>query len=76
MASFEDAVFDALDQCGCNVENDLRANTLLKFLVEMRESAHKNRDYETFDKIGNQLQEQFGIQLKEDIRVIATKVER
>lgn len=69
MAQFENLIFKSLETERKN-GNTKTVKALLKMLVEIRESAEKNEDYEEYDSINKRLAE-IGIELVEQKRITA-----
>ena len=70
MAQFKNLIFKALESEKSNFPKSPYARALLKMLLEIRESAKKNEDYEEYDKITSDL-EKIGITLHEQMRITA-----
>lgn len=69
MAQFENLIFKALET-EKKSGNTKTVKALLKMLVEIRESAAKNEDYEEYESINKRLSE-MGIELVEQRRITA-----
>lgn len=72
MNHFEDLLIKALKENKNELGNKSGANTVLKMLIEMRESARKNEQYETYERISDLLSKEAGIKLREETRIIAS----
>lgn len=70
---FEDLIIKSLSERRDLIGEDEVTNVLVKFLVEIRESARKNENYAAYDHITNEIETKLGIQLKEETRIIAIK---
>lgn len=68
---FEDLILKTLKERKDLISSDAATKSLLKFLVEIRESARKNENYQAYEHITDELQE-MGIQLKEETRIKAS----
>ncbi len=69
MAQFENLIFKTLQNERENGDTKT-VKALLKMLVEIRESAEKNEDYDEYESINNRLAE-IGIELVEQKRITA-----
>lgn len=71
MASFhiEDLILIQLESRLKDIGNDDQAQALLKLIVEIRESARKNNDFDTFDKISSRLAE-IGVTMREETHIV------
>ena len=67
---FEQVMLMALAQAKTESDNKQSVNAILKMLVEIRESAKMNEDYQAYERITDALAEQ-GIELREEIHVTA-----
>tara|TARA_R110002050_G_scaffold109799_1_gene221396 strand:- start:128592 stop:128837 length:246 start_codon:yes stop_codon:yes gene_type:complete len=70
---FEDLIIKTLNERKDLIGNDKATDVLLKFLVEIRESARKNENYEAYEHITAAFENDLSIQLKEETRIIAVK---
>lgn len=70
---FEEVIFAALSERKEKFGKDETTDALLEMLVEIRESALKNDDLETYDRIEKRLT-QIGISLREEKRIIASPI--
>ena len=68
---FEEVMFLAIEERKDKIGRDETTDALLEMLVEIRESALKNDDLKTYDRIEKRLEE-LGITLREEKRIIAT----
>ncbi len=69
--SFVDLILSALkEHDNGNIKNET-TESLVKLLIELRESARKNHDFETFEKITSEM-ENFGIKLREETHIVAS----
>lgn len=67
---FEDLIIKTIKERKDLLSADQGTQSLLKFLVEIRESARKNENYEAYEHITNELSA-LGIELKEETRIKA-----
>lgn len=67
---FEDLIIKTIKERKDLLSVDQGTQSLLKFLVEIRESARKNENYEAYEHITNELSA-LGIELKEETRIKA-----
>ncbi len=67
---FEQVMLMALAQAKSEKNNEQSVNAILKMLVEIRESAKMNEDYQAYERITDALTEQ-GVELREEIHVTA-----
>lgn len=70
---FEDLIIKTLKERKDLIGEDAGTDVLVKFLVEIRESARKNENYEAYEHITEAFDKELGIQLKEETRIIAIK---
>ena len=70
---FEDLIIKSLTERKDLIGSDEVTNTMVKFLVEIRESARKNENYKAYDHITQEIETKLGISLKEETRIIAVK---
>lgn len=70
---FEDLIIKTLKERKDLIGNDEGTDALVKFLVEIRESARKNENYEAYEHITDSFSNELGIELKEETRIIAIK---
>lgn len=68
---FADLVVQELKARVNKLHHDEMAQSLLKLLIELRESARKNNDYDAFDKITAQLAG-LGITMREETHIVPT----
>lgn len=69
---FEDLVIQTIASKKELINKDASVDAMLKFLVEIRESARKNENYAAYDHITEAFEDQLGVQLKEETRIVAT----
>ena len=74
MNHFEDLLIKALEGKKNELGKDKGTNTILKMLIEIRESARKNEQYEAYDRIADLLEEKLDVKLREETRIIANIV--
>jgi cysteinyl-tRNA synthetase len=65
---FEDLIIKTIKERKDLLVTDAGTQSLLKFLVEIRESARKNENYSAYEHITTELQA-LGIDLKEETRI-------
>jgi cysteinyl-tRNA synthetase len=65
----EDLILTQLEQRINNIGSDDEAQALLKLIVEIRESARKNNDFDAFDKISSRLAE-IGVTIREETHIV------
>jgi hypothetical protein len=70
---FEDLVIKTLIERKDLIGLDKATDILVKFLVEIRESARKNENYEAYEAITDAFENKLGIVLKEETRIVAIK---
>lgn len=70
---FEDLIIKSLTERKDLIGTDEVTNTMVKFLVEIRESARKNENYQAYEHITTEIENKLGIKLKEETRIIAIK---
>ena len=70
---FEDLIIKSLSERKDLIGTEDVTNTMVKFLVEIRESARKNENYKAYDHITSEIETKLGITLKEETRIIAVK---
>jgi len=70
---FEDLIIKTLTERKDLIGNDKATDVLVKFLVEIRESARKNENYEAYESITEAFENELGIHLREETRIIALK---
>ncbi len=71
MAHFEELILQALIEKRESLTTSQETQTLLKLIVELRESSRKNSDFDTYNRITKGL-EQLGIKLREETHVVAS----
>jgi cysteinyl-tRNA synthetase len=67
---FEDLIIKTIKERKDLLQKDAGTKSLLKFLVEIRESARKNENYEAYEHITQELAD-LGIELREETRIKA-----
>ncbi len=70
---FEDLIIKTLRERKDLIGTDDGTDALVKFLVEIRESARKNENYVAYEHITEAFENDLGIHLKEETRIIAVK---
>lgn len=70
---FEDLIIKTLLERKDTIGSDEGTDALMKFLVEIRESARRNENYEAYEHITNAFEDQLGIELKEETRIVAVR---
>lgn len=70
MAQFKNLIFKALENERGRLRESSNARALLKMLVEIRESAKKNEDYDEYETVTEELKA-FGVDLHEETRITA-----
>ncbi len=70
---FEDLIIKTLKERNDLIGNDEGTDALVKFLVEIRESARKNENYLAYEHITDAFETELGIHLKEETRIVAVK---
>ena len=70
---FEDLIIKTLKERKDLIGNDEGTDALVKFLVEIRESARKNENYVAYEHISEAFENDLGIHLKEETRIVAVK---
>ena len=65
----EDLILKRLEKHVGNIHSDDEGQALLKLVVEIRESARKNNDFDAFDKISSRLAE-MGITMREETHIV------
>jgi hypothetical protein len=70
---FEDLIIKTLKERKDLMGKDESTDALVKFLVEIRESARKNENYEAYEHITEAFEKDLGIELREETRIIAVK---
>ena len=70
MGGFEQLILQALEENKDKLGQGKSADAILKMLVEIRESAKANDQYEAYERITDEL-EKIGIRLREETRVTA-----
>ncbi|MFT4753098.1 MAG: hypothetical protein ACI85Q_000634 [Salibacteraceae bacterium] len=68
---FEDLVIQTIEKKKDVINKDPSVNAMVKFLVEIRESARRNENYSAYEHISEAFENKLGIQLKEETRIIA-----
>ena len=68
---FEDLVIQTIEKKKELINKEPSVDAMVKFLVEIRESARKNENYEAYDHITEAFEDKLGVQLKEETRIIA-----
>lgn len=71
---FEDLIIRAIKERKAEINTSEVTDALVKFLVEIRESARKNENYEAYDHITQAFEEDLGILLREETRIVARKI--
>ena len=71
---FEDLIISAIKERKAEINTNEVTDALVKFLVEIRESARKNENYEAYDHITQAFEEDLGILLREETRIVARKI--
>ncbi|MGB0392075.1 MAG: hypothetical protein ACPGRC_07870 [Salibacteraceae bacterium] len=71
---FEDLVINTIASKKDLINKDSSVDAMLKFLVEIRESARKNENYEAYDHISDAFENKLGVKLKEETRIVASKM--
>lgn len=70
---FEDLVIKTLKERKELISRDEGTDALVKFLVEIRESARRNENYDAYEHITKSFENDLEISLREETRIIATK---
>ena len=70
---FEDLIIQTIESKKQLINKDENVDAMVKFLVEIRESARKNENYVAYEHITEAFEKRLGIQLKEETRIIAIK---
>lgn len=70
---FEDIVIRTIENKKELINKDSSIDAMVKFLVEIRESARKNENYAAYDHITNAFENKLNIKLKEETRIIAIR---
>ena len=70
---FEDLIIKTLKERKDLIGTDAGTDALIKFLVEIRESARRNENYAAYEHITNAFEKDFGIELKEETRIFAVR---
>lgn len=70
---FEDLIIKTLKERKDLIGSDPGTDALVKFLVEIRESARKNENYEAYEHITSAFETELSIELKEETRITALK---
>ena len=70
---FEDLIIKTLTERKDLIGVDAGTDALIKFLVEIRESARRNENYAAYEHISNAFENDLGIELKEETRIFAVK---
>lgn len=70
---FEDLIIKTLKERKDLIGSDSGTDVLVKFLVEIRESARKNENYTAYEYITTAFENDLSILLKEETRVSAIK---
>ena len=70
---FEDLIIKTLKERKDLIGTDEGTDALVKFLVEIRESARKNENYVAYEHITEAFENELGIHLKEETRIVAVK---
>jgi hypothetical protein len=70
---FEDLIIKTLKERKDLIGTDEGTDALVKFLVEIRESARKNENYVAYELITEAFENDLGIHLKEETRIVAVK---
>lgn len=71
---FEDLVINTIAEKKHLINQDASVDSMLKFLVEIRESARKNENYEAYEYITDAMENKIGVRLKEETRIVASKM--
>jgi len=70
---FEDLIIKTLKERKDLIGTDEGTDALVKFLVEIRESARRNENYQAYEHITCAFENDLGIELREETRIIAVK---
>jgi hypothetical protein len=70
---FEDLVIDTIEKKKDLINSDPGTDAMVKFLVEIRESARKNENYSAYDDITEAFESKLDVRLKEETRIVAIK---
>jgi len=70
LESFEELLLQSLRERRSDIGSDASLDAILKLVIETRESARKNGDIASYERITQKLQE-LGITLQEELRIKA-----
>lgn len=70
---FEDLIIKTLKERKDLIGHDEGTDALVKFLVEIRESARRNENYEAYEHISDAIAQELELELKEETRIIARR---
>ena len=70
---FEDLIIQTIENRKEDINKDETVDAMVKFLVEIRDSARRNENYEAYDHISDAFENRLGIQMKEQTRIVALK---
>ncbi len=70
---FEDLIIQTIESQKEGINKDETVDAMVKFLVEIRDSARRNENYSAYDHISDAFENRLGIQMKEQTRIVATK---
>jgi cysteinyl-tRNA synthetase len=70
---FEDLIIQTIENRKEGINKDATVDAMVKFLVEIRDSARRNENYSAYDHISDAFENRLGIQMKEQTRIVAAK---
>ncbi len=71
--SFIDLILKTLKERKDLIGHDSGTDSLVKLLVEIRESARRNEAYDIYERISDDFEKELGLVLREETRIIATR---
>lgn len=70
---FEDLIIQTIESKKQLINKDDTVDGMVKFLVEVRDSARRNENYAAYEYITDAFENRLGIQLREQTRIVALK---
>ncbi len=70
---FEDLIIQTIENRKQEINKDETVDAMVKFLVEIRDSARRNENYEAYDHISDAFENRLGIHLKQQTRIVANQ---